>query len=128
MPCNIGKKLANHMAALPMRAELPRGFKKVAGGCELDFRFIVGEWFAMIAIEHGFLFKGIHMRGAALHEEKNHALSFRGKMWRLGCKRVDNSSFGLVCEQASKGNRAKADCRLFKCFSSIGVVHISFRI
>ena len=91
MPCNIGKKLANHMAALPMRAELPRGFKKVACGCELNFRFIVGERFAMIAIEHSFLFKGIHMRGSALHEEKNHALGFGSKMGRLGCKRINNS-------------------------------------
>ena len=91
---DLGKQLADPQAGLPALLEFPVGlFEKLhlapvllREGVEHFLRHLIGR--VVVGDELRFVVEGIHMRDAAAHVEKDHALGARREMRGLGRERI----------------------------------------
>ena len=88
---DVREQRADLGAALPVPRELPlRALEKNAlvAGAVLDFGMVGLDLLAVIAREGGLGIEGVHVRDAAGHEQKNHALGLGGKLRRERRERI----------------------------------------
>jgi hypothetical protein len=116
------EQFANGETAFSMLSELPGRLEEVSLLRESDSWEFEGQRFAVVTIEKGLRIKGVDVRRAALHEEKDDSFCSSGKM-RL--PRVTFVSCETVAsKKGMKSNRAKPERGLAKKITALeGILH-----
>ena len=68
---HMGKQFADRTPALAVLAKLPRRPQQVSGSVELDARLWQWQRLAVVTIDDGLGIKGVNVRDAAEHEQKD---------------------------------------------------------
>ena len=94
------EKFADGMTTIPVTVEGPRGSEQVSSLGKLDLGLGKGQGFPMVALQGGFVVKGINLRRPSLHKEEDHPLGSLG----------ETGGSDLALQKTGQGRKAQPHC------------------